>query len=112
MKKNENIDNGKSSKVSLESIKNIITRNKMNYKIDLAPLADYFVVAVKDKNTDDLKDVFTLNKSGIDMLKLLYEGEDIKSVAKKLADIYETSLDVVTVDVIAFANKLRKKGII
>lgn len=84
----------------------------MNYKIDLAPLADYFVVAVKDKNTDDLKDVFTLNKSGIDMLKLLYEGEDIKSVAKKLADIYETSLDVVTVDVIAFANKLRKKGII
>ena len=84
----------------------------MNYKIDLAPLADYFVVAVKDKNTDDLKDVFTLNKSGIDMLKLLYKGEDVKSVAKKLADIYETSLDVVTVDVIAFANKLRKKGII
>ena len=30
----------------------------MNYKIDIAPLSDYFVVIVKDKKTDELKDTF------------------------------------------------------
>lgn len=84
----------------------------MNYIIETAPLTDYYVVAVKEKDTNNLKEVFTLNESGVDMLKLFCEGEDIECVAKKVADIYETSLDLVTADVIALANKLRKKGII
>ncbi len=84
----------------------------MSYIIETAPLTDYYVVAVKEKDTNDLKEVFTLNESGIDMLKLFCKGEDTESVAKKMADIYETSPDLVTADVKAFANKLRKKGII
>ena len=84
----------------------------MNYKIDIAPLVDYYVVAVKDKNTNDLKEVFTLNESGINMLKLFCEGKDTEFVAKKMAEIYEISIHLITNDVIVFEDKLRKKGII
>ena len=84
----------------------------MKYKIEIAPLVDYYVVAVKDKDTDELKDTFTLNESGIDMLKLFCEGKDTEAVAKEMANLYEASLQLVSADVVAFAEKLRKKGII
>ncbi len=85
---------------------------KMKYKIETAPLVDYFVVAVKDKDTDELKDTFTLNESGIDMLRLFCEGKDTEAVAKEMANIYEVPLHLVIADVGAFAEKLRKKEII
>ena len=84
----------------------------MKYKIDIAPLVDYYVVAVKDKDTDELKDTFTLNESGIDMLKLFCEGKDTEAVAKEMANLYEAPLQLVAADVMAFAEKLRKKGIV
>ena len=84
----------------------------MKYKIEIAPLVDYYVVAVKEKDTDELKDTFTLNESGIDMLKLFCEGKDTEAVAKEMANLYEASLQLVSADVVAFAEKLRKKGII
>ena len=84
----------------------------MKYKIEIAPLANYYVVAVKDKDTNELKETFTLNESGIDMLRLFCEGKDTKGVAEEIANIYETPLHLVTADVVAFAEKLRKKDII
>ena len=84
----------------------------MKYKIDIAPLVDYYVVAVKDKDTDELKDTFTLNESGIDMLKLFCDGKDTEAVAKEMANLYEAPLQLVAADVMAFAEKLRKKGIV
>lgn len=84
----------------------------MKYKIDIAPLVDYYVVAVKDKDTDELKDTFTLNESGIDMLKFFCEGKNTEAVAKEMANLYEAPLHLVSADVVAFAEKLRKKGII
>ena len=85
---------------------------KIKYKIEIAPLVDYYVVAVKDKDTDELKDTFTLNESGSDMLKLFCEGKDTEAVAKEMANIYEVPLHLVIADVGAFAEKLRKKEII
>lgn len=84
----------------------------MKYKIEIAPLADYYVVAVKDKDSDELKETFTINESGIDMLKLFCEGKDTENVAKEMANLYEAPLQLVAADVRAFAEKLRKKGII
>ena len=84
----------------------------MKYKIEIAPLADYYVVAVKDKDSDELKETFTINESGIDMLKLFCEGKDTENVAKEMAKLYEAPLQLVAADVRAFAEKLRKKGII
>jgi hypothetical protein len=84
----------------------------MKYKIEMAPLTDYYVVAVKDKGTSELKESFTLNESGADMLRLFCEDKDIAEVAKEMADMYEAPIDIVTKDVERFANSLRKKGLL
>ena len=84
----------------------------MRYKIEMAPLADYYVVAVKDKDTSELKETFTLNESGADMLRLFCEDKDVAEVAKEMAAMYEAPVDLVTKDVERFADNLRKKGIL
>ena len=84
----------------------------MNYKIDIAPLSDYFVVIVKDKKTDELKETFTVNESGADMLRLFCEGKNSETVTKEIAEMYDAPLDLVTKDVLVFIEKLRKKTII
>lgn len=84
----------------------------MKYKIEMAPLADYYVVAVKDKDTSELKETFTLNESGADMLRLFCEDKDVAEVAKEMAAMYEAPIDLVTKDVERFADNLRKKGIL
>lgn len=84
----------------------------MNYNIEIAPLSDYFVVAVKDKNNGELKETFTLNESGVDMIRLFAEGKDIMSITKEMAELYDAPIELVSVDVINFAEKLRKKGLV
>ena len=84
----------------------------MKYKIEIAPLVDCYVVAVKDKDTNELKETFTLNESGIDMLKLFCEGKDTEAVTKEMAKIYNVPPHLITADVDTFAEKLRKKEII
>ena len=85
---------------------------RMNYKIDIAPLSDYFVVIVKDKKTDELKETFTLNESGADMLRLFCKNKNSKVVSKEIAEMYEAPLDLVMKDVLIFKEKLSQKGLL
>lgn len=85
---------------------------KMKYKIEIAPLLDYYVIAVKDKVTGELVETFTLNESGTDMLRLFCQNKDVTTVAQKIAEMYEAPLEIVTKDVFAFSEKLKKKGLI
>ncbi len=84
----------------------------MKCKIEIEPLDDHYVIAAKDKQTDELIDVFTLNESGADMLKLFYAGGDISSVAQDISKMYEAPLDLILVDVKKFAEKLQKKQLL
>lgn len=84
----------------------------MKYKIEIAPLLDYYVIAVKDKETGELVETFTLNESGTDMLRLFCQDKDVSAVAQKIAEIYEAPLELVTKDVTAFAEKLNRKGLL
>ena len=83
----------------------------MKYKIDIAPLSDYYVVVVKDIDTDDLKETFTLNESGADMLRLFCEGKDVETVANEMAEMYDIPEDVVNKDVLKLKEKLINKGL-
>ena len=83
----------------------------MEYKIDIAPLSDYYVVIVKDINTDELKETFTLNESGADMLRLFCEGKSPETVAKEMAEMYDIPEDVVNKDVLKLKEKLNNKGL-
>ena len=78
----------------------------------MAPLADYYVIAVKDKETGELKESFTLNESGADMLRLFCEDKTPEAVAAEIALMYEAPVEIVTKDVHAFAERLRQKGLL
>ena len=84
----------------------------MKYKIEIAPLVDYYVIAVKDKVTGELVDTFTLNESGTDMLNLFFQGKETPIVAKEIAEMYEAPIEEVINDVAKFAERLQKKGLI
>lgn len=84
----------------------------MKHKIEIAPLLDYYVIAVKDKETGELVETFTLNESGTDMLRLFCQDKDVTTVSQEIADMYEAPLECVTKDVSVFAKKLQKKGLI
>jgi hypothetical protein len=84
----------------------------MKYKIEIAPLADYYVVAVKDKTTGELKESFTLNESAADMLRLFCEGKVPESIAQEIANQYDAPVDLVTKDVMKFIDKLQQKDLI
>ena len=84
----------------------------MKYKIEIAPLSDYYVIAAKDKKTGELVETFTLNESGTDMLKLFCQGKDTTTVAKEIAEMYEVPFEQVAKDVMLFIKKLNRKKLI
>jgi len=84
----------------------------MKYKIEIEPLGDHFVVAAKDKETDELFDIFTLNESGADMLRLFSAGGSIASVSQDIAKMYEAPFDLVLKDVRKFADRLQEKQLL
>ena len=84
----------------------------MKHKIRIAPLLDYYVIAVKDKETGELVETFTLNETATDMLRLFCQDKDVAAVAQAVAEMYGAPLDLVTKDVSAFADELQQKGLI
>ena len=82
----------------------------MKYKVETLPLADHYVVAAKDPETGEVKETFTLNESGVDMLQLFCEGKDAADVAQGIAEMYDAPIELVTKDVYAFENRLKTKG--
>lgn len=84
----------------------------MKHKIEIAPLLDYYVIAVKDKETGELVETFTLNESGTDMLRLFCQDKDVATVAQEISEMYEAPLELVTKDVSVFAERIQKIGLI
>ena len=81
----------------------------MKYRIETAPLIDYYVIVVKDMETGELIEAFTLNESGKDILSLFCQGMDANAVAKKLSEMYDVPIEQVSKDVVEFAKRLNKK---
>ena len=64
----------------------------MNYHVDIAELADHFVIVLKDKDTQKVKKVFTLNHLGTDILRAYLEDKPQDELTLVLANRYNTSL--------------------
>lgn len=84
----------------------------MKYKIEIAPLLDYFVIAAKDKKTGELVEAFTINESGKDMLELFCQEKDTITITQEIADKYDAPLEQVSIDVAAFTKRLTQKGLL
>lgn len=84
----------------------------MKQIIEMAPLADYYVVAVKDKQTGALVESFTLNESAADILRLICEGYDTETIAQEIANKYEAPIELIAADVAKLTDKLKQKGLL
>lgn len=96
----------------LKTYQNYTKEKTEEKKIDILPLADSYVVVARNKKNENIKESFTLNDTGADMLKLFMEGKDNSAVIQAIAEMYDAPIDVVTDDVTAFAETLREKGLI
>lgn len=95
----------------LKTYQNYTKEKTEEKKIDILPLADYYVAVARNKENGKIKESFTLNETGADMLKLFMEGKDIIAVAQAIAEMYDAPLEVVTHDVTVFAETLKEKGL-
>lgn len=95
----------------LKTYQNYTKEKTEEKKIDILPLADYYVVVARNKESGKIKESFKLNETGADMLKQFLEGKDIAAVTQAIAEMYGAPLEDVKDDVTAFAHTLREKGI-
>ena len=77
----------------LKTYQNYMKEKAEEKKIDILPLADYYVVVTKNKESGIIKDSFTLNETGADMLKLFMEHKDTIAVAQAIAEMYGAPLE-------------------
>jgi hypothetical protein len=84
----------------------------MKYRIEIAPLANYYVVAAKDKKTGELKESFTLNESAADILRLLCEEKDLETIAEEMSNMYDAPAKVIMNDIMKLTEELKQKGLI
>lgn len=96
----------------LKTYQNYTKEKTEEKKIDVLPLADYYVVVTRNKESGKINESFTLNETGADMLKLFMEGKDITAVAQSIAEMYDAPIEMVTNDVTAFAETLMAKGLL
>ena len=60
----------------------------MKYNVEIAELADHFVVAFKDKETRRVKKVFSLNHLGTDILRAFMDGKPQEELVPELTERY------------------------
>ena len=78
----------------------------MKYRIEIAPLAGRYVVALKDPGTGDLVKALSVNASAAEMLRLYRDGADVASIAQTLSDKYGVPVDRVRADAEVLLAKL------
>ena len=80
----------------------------MKNNVEIAELADHFVVVFRDKETQKVKKVMTLNHLGTDILRAFVDGMSQEELIPLLAKRYETTLEDMTTEVSNFYQDLEK----
>ena len=70
----------------------------MKYRIEIAPLAGRYVVALKDPETGDLVKTFAVNATAAEILRLHGDGTDLPTIAQTLSEKYGVPADQVLAD--------------
>ena len=78
----------------------------MKYHVDIAELADHFVVIFKEKDTQKVKKVFTLNRLGTDILRAFMEDTPQDELAPILANRYNASTERIQQEISRFYAEL------
>ena len=74
----------------------------MKYEVNIAELADHFVIVMKDKESRKVKKVFTLNRLGTDILRAYMENTPQDELAPLLAERYNASTERIQQEISRF----------
>ena len=78
----------------------------MKYHVDIAELADHFVIVMKEKDTQKVKKAFTLNRLGTDILRAYLADKPQDELALVLAERYKASTERIQQEVSRFYAEL------
>lgn len=80
----------------------------MKYKVEIAELADHFVIVFKEKETGKNKKVMTLNHLGTDILRAFLEGKAEEELVPELVERYEATVEGMQEEVSKFYAELKE----
>ena len=84
---------------------------KLKYDIAIQEVADKFVAVVKNGETEEVEKVFTLNETGVIILRALMEGADTPAIVSQLLAEYNVTPQEAETEVNAFIDMLKENGI-
>ena len=84
---------------------------KLKYDIAIQEVADKFVAVAKNGETEEVEKVFTLNETGVIILRALMEGADTPAIVTQLLAEYDVTPQEAETEVNAFIDMLKENGI-
>ena len=84
---------------------------KLKYDIAIQEVADKFVAVAKNGKTEEVEKVFTLNETGVIILRALMEGADTSAIVSQLLTEYDVTPQEAETEVNTFIDMLKEKGI-
>lgn len=84
---------------------------KLKYDIAIQEVADKFVAVAKNSETEEVEKVFTLNETGVIILRALMDGADTPAIVSQLLAEYDVSPQEAETEVNAFIDMLKENGI-
>lgn len=83
---------------------------KLKYDFSVQEVADMFVAIAKNRETQTVELVFTLNETGALILKALQENRETATIVDLLLSQYDVKPDDAENEVLLFINMLKEKG--
>ena len=84
---------------------------KLKYDIAIQEVADKFVAVAKNSETEEVEKVFTLNETGVIILRALTDGADTPAIVSQLLAEYDVTPQEAETEVNAFIDMLTENGI-
>lgn len=84
---------------------------KLKYDIAIQEVADKFVAVAKNGETEEVEKVFTLNETGVIILRALMEGADTSAIVSQLLAEYDVTPQEAETEVNAFIDMLKENNI-
>ena len=81
----------------------------MKYKVEIAPLANHYVVAYKDPLTLKVKNAMTLNRLGTDILRAFIDGVPQNELVSLLSQRYDATIEEMAEQVATFYSELQEE---
>ena len=86
-------------------------RMKLKYDIAIQEVADKFVAVAKNGETEEVEKVFTLNETGVIILRALTDGADTPAIVTQLLAEYDVTPQEAETEVNAFIDMLKENSI-